>query len=232
MSPPRSVRPGVSGPSAARKGSYGIAFAAALLFIAVAGGVGGVVVTMAPAQNLGDVVIEPAQAEDLAGGGKPKPARAAKAAKPKKAAANLEIAAVESKSDWIKRCGKTKSGEQRCQIEHLIVDGKQRQVVRFAVMLINEQQTLSVWSPVGLLIPFGVHIKIDKAESRQLQLVSCDGKSCLAVVGLDKKLLQELSAGTQIAVIMKDSASGKDLAVTGSLQGFKATYASVFKAVN
>lgn len=132
---------------------------------------------------------------------------------------------------WAQRCRGAASGGQRCHIEHAVLDGKRRQLVRFAIADIGGVRRLIVFAPVGLRIPYGVHVRIDKLPTRQLRLETCDRRSCEAELAVDATLSRQLADGARIAILLQDGRSGRHISVAGSLHGFTAAYQRAFGGV-
>lgn len=78
--------------------------------------------------------------------------------------------------------------------------------------------------PLGLHIPNGVILSFDEGRTahHELRLLSCHQQGCRAVAALDPALEQRLRAAAEVAVVIRDSQSRQDLALTMPLWGFSA----------
>ena len=136
---------------------------------------------------------------------------------------DVRAAEAAGKSTWTKACGKGKDGTDKCQIIQVIVDGKRRRIISFKVAKAPDGLYLEVRAPLRLFIPFGVKFQVDEAEAVPMQLVECDQQGCLAILPLSAGLLAQLQSGKSITARLKDSASGKQIAINGALTGFTET---------
>lgn len=169
------------------------------------------------AEGFGETVVESAADQPADGNGEA-------------AAINEQVrpSAIRKRAFWAHRCRGAANGGQRCHIEHAVLDPKHRQIVRFAVADVGGVRRLVVFAPVGLKIPYGVHVRIDKLAPRQLRLETCDRQSCEAELAVDAALSRQLADGARIAVLLQDGRSGRRISVAGSLQGFTVAYRRAF----
>ncbi len=111
---------------------------------------------------------------------------------------------------------------KRCQLVQKLVDKKGRKIIRFTIAENKDGAFLEVSAPLGLFIPAGIKIKVDKKRERELQLVDCMKNGCRAVLLLDKVAVKEFQVGKSISALFVDSKSGKSLSIAGSLKGISA----------
>lgn len=100
----------------------------------------------------------------------------------------------------------------------------QRIVSMWVAMGPQNRPYVGVIAPLGLHIPNGVVLSFDQGQTqyRRLNLLSCHSEGCRAVLALDGDLEQRLRASSEVAVVIRDSQSRTDLALTMPLWGFSA----------
>lgn len=81
--------------------------------------------------------------------------------------------------------------------------------------------------PLGLHIPSGIKVSIDKKISFNANLIECKTKGCRAAFDANEKILTHLKNGEKFYIRLVDSTSRKSLQLTYSLKGFSKTYASL-----
>ncbi|KZC97660.1 invasion associated locus B family protein [Oceanibaculum pacificum] len=134
---------------------------------------------------------------------------------------------TERVQDWTVRC--TKTTPQRCEMVQSV---KERESNRDILMIIigyreNERQPRAlILMPLGVLLPPGLGIQVDKAEPRGLPFRHCEPGGCLAPWNMSDSDVAALKGGTQLTVIATDQA-GKQVGLPVSLKGFTAAYAKL-----
>lgn len=134
---------------------------------------------------------------------------------------------TERVQDWTVRC--TKTTPQRCEMVQSV---KERESNRDILMIIigyreNERQPRAlILMPLGVLLPPGLGIQVDKAEPRGLPFRHCEPGGCLAPWNMSDSDVASLKGGTQLTVIATDQA-GKQVGLPVSLKGFTAAYAKL-----
>lgn len=133
---------------------------------------------------------------------------------------------------WSKQCAKDGSGtvektqRSACAATYVIRDKRGRQIVSLMATRLKNNPYLEVVVPLGIFLPFGVRVQVDKEKPFQTKLVDCLQAGCRAFSQLDKAQLAALRSGKFIKIIFKDSKSQKALAVTGTLRGFGTAFSS------
>ncbi len=83
----------------------------------------------------------------------------------------------------------------------------------------NGQQVLRVFSPLGVLLPPGLGLKIDNQDVGSAPFLRCHNFACYAQVVADEKLIERLSKG-QSAVFIIYQTEEAGIGIPVSLKGF------------
>ncbi|MGH6824321.1 invasion associated locus B family protein [Methyloceanibacter sp.] len=134
-----------------------------------------------------------------------------------------------AESSWVKICKKDEEtgDKQACLVRYEGVDSKTGSIVITATVRNIEgqdKQKLLVNMPTSysLMMPFGVQIKIDEDEPRQLLYAVCFPRNCQAEMDLSKEMLDQMRKGKRMFVAAMN-AQQKTIAFPLSLQGFAKT---------
>jgi len=132
--------------------------------------------------------------------------------------------------NWSKHCGKSKSQKGKvaktCAAVHVIKDKRGRKIVSFMATHLKGKPYLEVVVPLGIFLPFGVRVQVDKKPPINAQLIDCTADGCRSFVSLNNQQIADLKSGTTLRVIFKDSKSQKALLIAGSLAGFSTAFSS------
>ncbi len=140
---------------------------------------------------------------------------------------------AEGKTPWQVIC---KKGKSRC---HMVAELKTTKNIVASIFTLermqpagsNRVQTIAVLRlPLGLHIPSGVNIRVDKKLAFKANLIDCNKRGCRAVFTATDKILTALLKGSQAAVIIVDSKSRKTVALTHSLTGFAKTWEQLVRS--
>ncbi len=82
--------------------------------------------------------------------------------------------------------------------------------------------------PLGIFLPAGAVVEVDKTDQIRLVIQRCDQRGCWAPLKLDGKTIKLFKKGREARVGFKDT-NGKTIAVPLSLQGFTAGFDEVAK---
>jgi len=130
---------------------------------------------------------------------------------------------------WSKHCGAAKSKSKKsvktCAAVHVIKDKRGRKVVSFMATRLNTKPYLEVVVPLGIFLPFGVRLQVDKNDPWATETIDCTREGCRSFLSLNKQQIADLQEGSTLRVIFKDSKSQKPLLITGSLAGFASAFA-------
>jgi invasion protein IalB len=143
------------------------------------------------------------------------------------ALAQGRVAAVHG--DWEVRCD-TPPGAQFEQCAMIqVVAAEDRDNVRLEVIVLRtadrQARLLRVIAPLGVLLPFGLGLRVDGAEIGTTQFVRCFPEGCLAEVILEDDLLARLSAGntaTFVVFLTPEEGIGIPISLIGFSAGFAA----------
>jgi invasion protein IalB len=132
---------------------------------------------------------------------------------------------VKSKhGDWETRC-ETPPGAsaQTCAITKSAVDQDRPNITLVVIALKTadrKSRLLRVIAPLGVLLPTGVGLRIDKEYFGELRFVRCLPNGCVAEVFLDEKLLDKLETGAQATFVLFETPE-EGVGVPTDLAGFK-----------
>ncbi len=137
------------------------------------------------------------------------------------------IQEIQRFENWQLRCEQKDQWEEKtCHIvQSLKADETGRRVLQVLVARFGAEQApgalISV--PIGIRLPPGIVLQIDKKAAQRFPLERCTPKTCQAQVRLDDKLLASFMAGANGRVTFHD-ASGQAINVSFSLMGFTAAF--------
>lgn len=129
--------------------------------------------------------------------------------------------------DWEVRC-ETPPGASREQcalIQSVAAEDKPN--VNLVVIVLktadNKSRLLRVVAPLGVLLPSGLGLKIDKADVGRAGFVRCLPTGCIAEVVMEDKLIDQMRSGkTATFIIFQTPEEG--IGIPLALSGFKEGY--------
>jgi invasion protein IalB len=129
--------------------------------------------------------------------------------------------------DWQIRCD-TPPGAQteQCALMQSVV-AEDRANIGLTVIVLktadNKSRVLRVIAPLGVLLPAGLGLTIDKTEVGRAGFVRCLPKGCFAEVVMDDKLMQQLRTGQSATFVIfqtPEEGIGFPLSLKGFGEGF------------
>lgn len=126
--------------------------------------------------------------------------------------------------DWHVNCGKPPGAKsQRCALVQRVIDEDRSNVGLRVVFLLTSdgQNVLRVVAPLGVLLPFGLGLRIDEEPigKQPLPFIRCRPMGCISEIVVKKKLLDKFKAGTTaMFIIVETKKEGRAIPV--SLKGF------------
>lgn len=126
--------------------------------------------------------------------------------------------------DWEVNCGKPPGArEQRCALVQSVIDEERANVGLRVVFLVasDGRQVLRVVAPLGVLLPFGLGLRIDEEPigDKPLPFIRCRPMGCISEIVVKQALLDKLKAGkTALFIIVETKEEGRAIPV--SLSGF------------
>jgi len=129
--------------------------------------------------------------------------------------------------DWNMRC-ETPPGAQgpQCALMQYVVAESRPNVGLSVIMLKTadgKAKLLRIITPLGVLLPSGLGLKIDDEDIGRAGFVRCIAEGCLAEVILEDELLNKLRRGQQATFIVFVSPED-GIGIPISLSGFSAGY--------
>ena len=137
----------------------------------------------------------------------------------------LAQAAVKGKyGDWEMRC-ETPAGASREQCAIIqSVSAEDKPNMTLVVIALKaadgKSRLLRVIAPLGVLLPAGLGLNIDKADKGRAGFVRCLPSGCVAEVVMDDKLLEELGSGAAATFIVFETPE-QGIGIPLTLKGFK-----------
>lgn len=125
---------------------------------------------------------------------------------------------------WEKRC-ETPPGaaSEQCALVQSVVDQERPNIILVLIALKTadrKSRLLRVIAPLGVLIPPGLGLRVDKEDLGRMNFVRCLPNGCVAEVFLDDKLLDKLQTGSQITFVLFETPE-EGVGVPAPLDGFK-----------
>lgn len=120
--------------------------------------------------------------------------------------------------DWKSQC-ETIDGKQFCGITQTIKNDKQKPLVNIFIRKIDGQKNplAFIKVPLGVTLPAGLGLAVDKKEVAQVPYTTCDPAGCNAIVPLTADLTQKMKSGNKLQVGMLYM--GKEIVLAASLSG-------------
>ena len=126
--------------------------------------------------------------------------------------------------DWEMRC-ETPAGAAREQcaiIQSVAAEDKPNMTLVVIALKAadGKSRLLRVIAPLGVLLPAGLGLNIDKSDKGRAGFVRCLPSGCVAEVVMDDKLLAELGAGTAATFIVFETPE-QGIGIPMTLKGFQ-----------
>lgn len=126
--------------------------------------------------------------------------------------------------DWEMRC-ETPPGATREQCALMqSVAAEDKPNVNLVVIVLKtvdgKSRLLRVIAPLGVLLPSGLGLKVDKADIGRAGFVRCLPSGCVAEVVMEDKLLDQLRAGTAATFVIYQTPE-EGIGIPLTLKGFK-----------
>lgn len=143
------------------------------------------------------------------------------------AAAPSSLAQDENKEkfgDWEVNCGKPPGArEEKCALVQSVIDEERSNVGLRVVFLLASggQMVLRVVAPLGVLLPFGLGLRIDDEPigDKPLPFIRCRPMGCISEIVVKDALLAKMKTGkTALFIIVETKEEGRAIPV--SLKGF------------
>jgi invasion protein IalB len=128
---------------------------------------------------------------------------------------------------WETRC-ETPPGasSEQCAVLQSVVDDDRPNITLVIIALKTadrKSRLLRVIAPLGVLLPSGISIRVDKDDLGRMNFVRCLPNGCVAEVFLDDKLLAKLEAGGQVTFVLFETPE-EGVGVPTQLAGFKDSF--------
>ncbi len=133
--------------------------------------------------------------------------------------------------DWRVRCRKADAAAPpQCHIFQTVVVSQTAQPFLYVAAGYPPEgtggPTLFLTLPLGIHLPSGVSLRVDRGQPVPAQVVHCDRDGCHARLALDRRLIKSLQAGLVAQVAFQDGV-GQPIMVPVSLKGFTAALKAV-----
>jgi len=125
--------------------------------------------------------------------------------------------------DWQVRCDTPPGaqGEQCALIQSVTAEDRPNVGLTVIVLKTADQKSrlMRVLAPLGVLLPSGLGLKIDKTDVGRAGFVRCLPNGCVAEVQMDENLLKQLRSGTAATFIIFQTPE-EGIGIPMSLKGF------------
>jgi len=127
---------------------------------------------------------------------------------------------------WSVQCTeKDKEARKACHLFQNLVRGEGEQAERILYLAVGyqsgEAHPIAVLRmPLGIWLPEGVVLRIDRGETRQVPVQTCYESGCRTVVALESELLSEMKSGERLEIVLHND-KGEPVSIPVSLSGFK-----------
>lgn len=125
--------------------------------------------------------------------------------------------------DWQVRCDTPPGaqGEQCALIQSVTAEDRPNVGLTVIVLKTADQKSrlMRVLAPLGVLIPSGLGLKIDKTDVGRAGFVRCLPNGCVAEVQMEESLLKQLRTGTSATFIIFQTPE-EGIGIPMSLKGF------------
>ncbi len=130
-------------------------------------------------------------------------------------------------ADWQVRCDTPPGaqGEQCALIQSVTAEDRPNVGLTVIVLKTADQKSrlMRVLAPLGVLLPSGLGLKIDKADVGRAGFVRCLPNGCVAEVQMDENLMKQLRTG-QAATFIIFQTPEEGIGIPMSLKGFGEGY--------
>ena len=126
--------------------------------------------------------------------------------------------------DWQIDCGKPPGARtQRCALLQSVIDEERSNVGLRVIFLLTSKgdRVMRVVAPLGVLLPFGLGLRIDKEPigDKPLPFIRCRPMGCISEIIVKDALLDKFKKGTTaLFIIVETKEEGRAIPV--SLKGF------------
>ncbi len=133
-------------------------------------------------------------------------------------------------TNWSARCIRTPAGvTSSCHVIQRIKRNKTGALLMSVLVDLpvkSLQPELKLSLPLGLYLPAGTTLKVDRAPTQEIEIETCDSKGCYAGLEVDEQLLTALKLGNTLTVTFQNLAK-EPIAVPVTLVGFTAALAKI-----
>ena len=133
----------------------------------------------------------------------------------------------EKHGSWETRCESPPgSAAEQCAVVQSVVDDERPNITLVVIALRTadrKSRLLRVIAPLGVLLPTGLGLHIDKDDFGRMTFVRCLPNGCVAEVFLDDKLLARMESG-QTATLVIFETPEEGIGVPAQLAGFKESF--------
>lgn len=143
---------------------------------------------------------------------------------PFSAPAQAQEKAIKKFGDWEVSCGTPPGSRQKkCALTQSVIDEERSNVGLRIVFLLGSkgERVLRVVAPLGVLLPFGLGIRIDEEQigDKPVPFIRCRPLGCIAEIVIKDALMDRMKAGKQaLFIIVETKEEGRAIPV--SLSGF------------
>ena len=158
------------------------------------------------------------------------PSKSPKPQQAQKAQSETPKVSRDTPSKWITKCTAPKrETAAHCTIQQTIIVTKTRQrLLSFTVKVPSDAPlpAMMIQLPLGLFLPAGIKVQIDKQFPQKFKIQTCNSEGCFAGSAISKDMLASMIRGKRLTVKFRDLAK-KKITVPVVLEGFGESYRKV-----
>jgi len=130
--------------------------------------------------------------------------------------------------DWEIHCGPGPTGIEECFMFQAVTPTGSLERVMTAVVAkpVGEAPLLRITVPLGVLLPAGVHVRVDQNDLGTVGYLACFPDGCMTQIDLTDDVVASLKAGITGVVSIQDT-FGQPAELPLSLTGFTAAFDSL-----
>ena len=132
--------------------------------------------------------------------------------------------------DWMVKCEASDGKAERCfAFQNIIITESGQRLLTLAAGYLGPkgEPWILLTLPLGIFLPSGVVLKVDKGQRIDAPVKICTAKGCETGIPLDDVLLRTMKWGLVARIAFLDGITRRQITVPVSLMGFNAAFRSL-----
>ncbi len=132
--------------------------------------------------------------------------------------------------DWMVKCEGRDGKAERCfAFQNIVITESGQRLLTLAAGYLGPkgEPWIILTVPLGVLLPSGVALKVDKTQRFDAPFKICTAKGCEAGIPLDDVLLRTMKRGLVARIAFWDGITSRQITVPASLKGFAAAFGTL-----